>query len=437
LTHTKTISPIFPSVDAAAFGSFARYGRDNITFDRPGYLYIYLANETAADQEVYFDDLNIVHESAEAGFKVTQVNEYYPFGMATANSWTDPSYLHPGHLYQGLYAQYDSLTGTHTFQLRNYDPGLGRWWQTDPYMQFANPYLGMGNMPNATVDPDGGIAWWVVPAITAYIAGSMSALERGQAGWANPFKWNGRDRVYAAAAFMVASCFTITPRGATAPNTSQGQNFGNVGGNQLGFGPPLASLGGGGDGLFWDALGDGLTGMLNSPWIQRMAMNEIMKKGRQVIERVDLGQNDRNDLYKKIASSTYKAYKQKKSLGSIFDYSSAEKNFKKNSLTNSWTTTFELSEDSRVRVTIVEPKGQTDFTIIKRTHRNLKNTQTEKGDFSSKNPFSSYPHSSDNLDNFPFTFQYEGDQSNTLVRFRFSNEEDFLNFLRTYNYKFP
>jgi hypothetical protein len=107
LTYTKTISPIFPAISAAAFGSFARYGKENITFDRPGYLYIYLANlpvrqagETAADQEVYFDDLNIVHESAEAGFKVTQVNEYYPFGMATANSWADPSYLHPGHLYQ-------------------------------------------------------------------------------------------------------------------------------------------------------------------------------------------------------------------------------------------------------------------------------------------------------------------------------------------------
>jgi RHS repeat-associated protein len=158
LSHTKTISPNFPGIETA-FGSFARYGRNNITFDRPGYLYIYLANETAADQEVYFDDLNIVHESAEAGFKVTQVNEYYPFGLTTANSWADPSYLHPGHLYQGLYAQYDSLTGTHTFQLRNYDPALGRWWQTDPYMQFAYPYLGMGNMPNMGVDPDGGFAW--------------------------------------------------------------------------------------------------------------------------------------------------------------------------------------------------------------------------------------------------------------------------------------
>jgi RHS repeat-associated protein len=190
------MSSLFPSMDAAAFGSFARYGKEHITFDRPGYLYIYLANETAADQEVYFDDLNIVHESAEAGFKVTQVNEYYPFGLTTANSWADPSYLHPGHLYQGLYAQYDSLTGTHTFQLRNYDPALGRWWQTDPYMQFANPYVGMGNMPHMGVDPDGGLVWWAVAA-SAYIAGSLSAWERGQAGWANPFNWNTRDILWA------------------------------------------------------------------------------------------------------------------------------------------------------------------------------------------------------------------------------------------------
>jgi RHS repeat-associated protein len=181
-------------MDATAFGSFARYGKEHITFDRPGYLYIYLANETTANQEVYFDDLNIVHESAEAGFKVTQVNEYYPFGMATANSWADPSYLHPGHLYQGLYAQYDSLTGTHTFQLRNYDPALGRWWQTDPYMQFANPYLGMGNMPHIGVDPDGGFSFvgaFLGMLITGYSSGVISS------GHFDPGKWEKNDWAWA------------------------------------------------------------------------------------------------------------------------------------------------------------------------------------------------------------------------------------------------
>ncbi|MEM6814947.1 MAG: RHS repeat-associated core domain-containing protein [Bacteroidota bacterium] len=42
------------------------------------------------------------------------------------------------------------------FELRMYDPLIGRWLQVDPYGQYASSYLGMGNNPINRVDPDGG-----------------------------------------------------------------------------------------------------------------------------------------------------------------------------------------------------------------------------------------------------------------------------------------
>ena len=64
----------------------------DLTFQADGFLYVYLVNETLEDQDVYFDDLKIIHESPETSLRVTQVNDYYPFGMLTASSWQAPGY---------------------------------------------------------------------------------------------------------------------------------------------------------------------------------------------------------------------------------------------------------------------------------------------------------------------------------------------------------
>lgn len=81
--------------------------------------------------------------------------DYYPFGMKflTLNSYRFG--------YQGEYAEDE--TGeeglkSNTFQLRLYNPRLGRWLSTDPYGQFHSPYLAMGNNPIGSVDVDGGFS---------------------------------------------------------------------------------------------------------------------------------------------------------------------------------------------------------------------------------------------------------------------------------------
>jgi RHS repeat-associated protein len=50
----------------------------------------------------------------------------------------------------------DPETGMEAFELRLWDGRLGRWLSVDPAGEFFSPYLGMGNNPISTIDPDGG-----------------------------------------------------------------------------------------------------------------------------------------------------------------------------------------------------------------------------------------------------------------------------------------
>jgi RHS repeat-associated protein len=56
--------------------------------------------------------------------------------------------------YQGQ--EKDPETGKEAFELRLWDGRIGRWLSPDPYGQYASPYLGMGNNPISSIDPDGG-----------------------------------------------------------------------------------------------------------------------------------------------------------------------------------------------------------------------------------------------------------------------------------------
>jgi RHS repeat-associated protein len=55
--------------------------------------------------------------------------------------------------YQGDFAEDDTdETGFNHFELREYDPVIGRWMNVDPARQFASGYIGMGNNPLNNVD---------------------------------------------------------------------------------------------------------------------------------------------------------------------------------------------------------------------------------------------------------------------------------------------
>ena len=145
----------FVAVTSGSLNKFTKLKAPTKTFTQDGYLLIYVANETNQNAEVYFDDIRIVHGKSQTAFRVTQTNEYYPFGLVTDKCWRAEGYADPGLLYQSSYASYDSLTGYYDFLSRSYDPALGRFFAVDPAGQFSSPYAGMGNLPHWGTDPDG------------------------------------------------------------------------------------------------------------------------------------------------------------------------------------------------------------------------------------------------------------------------------------------
>lgn len=62
------------------------------------------------------------------------------------------------YLYQGDFSEFDEDIGWNQFDLRAYDPQVGRFVQADPFHQFPSPYTDMGNDPINLIDPSGGWA---------------------------------------------------------------------------------------------------------------------------------------------------------------------------------------------------------------------------------------------------------------------------------------
>ncbi len=127
-----------------------------ITITDPGYVYIYVANESE-DTRVWWDDLKITHLRSN----IVAGADYYPFGLPMENREITREDYRYG--YQGQYAEKDKETGWNAFELRMYDARVARWLSTDPKGQFFSPYIAMGNNPVTGVDPDGG---WNFPILS-------------------------------------------------------------------------------------------------------------------------------------------------------------------------------------------------------------------------------------------------------------------------------
>jgi RHS repeat-associated protein len=69
----------------------------------------------------------------------------------------------------GFPGQSQVLSDLYYNRARDYDPVLGRYIQADPIglLGDVNPYVYAGADPVNMMDPDGELAWWVIPAILA------------------------------------------------------------------------------------------------------------------------------------------------------------------------------------------------------------------------------------------------------------------------------
>lgn len=143
---------------------------------RNGYCYVYLSNES--NEHVYFDGFQVQHTRG----RIIEEDHYYAYGLKIAaissRKMGDAAegHLQNNYQYQGDYSEMDEEIGWQDFDLRNYDPQIGRWVQQDPYEQFPSPYVGMGNNPVNNVDEDGGWSF-----------GSTGALVGAAVGFAAPY----------------------------------------------------------------------------------------------------------------------------------------------------------------------------------------------------------------------------------------------------------
>jgi RHS repeat-associated protein len=124
-----------------------------VIIKEPGYAYIYLSNEGAVQQDIYFDDLTMTHKKSP----IVQGQEYYPFGL-TFNSYQKESTLRNDWKFQGQ-EHVDGLDlNWDQFKWRNHQPDIGRFFNVDPLSDryvHNSPYAFSENKVTAHVELEG------------------------------------------------------------------------------------------------------------------------------------------------------------------------------------------------------------------------------------------------------------------------------------------
>jgi RHS repeat-associated protein len=148
-----------------------------VTISEAGYVYIYISNEGANLQDVYFDDFKVEHVKSP----VISSQDYYPFGLAF-NSYSRENSANNRYLYnQGAGEKkfntervFDLDLNVELSKYRTYDYTTGRWWQVDPKADQEDlvswtPYNFSLNNPVRYNDPEGDVVF-VIPIIYAVAA---------------------------------------------------------------------------------------------------------------------------------------------------------------------------------------------------------------------------------------------------------------------------
>ncbi len=103
------------------------YMMQEYTIKEEGYVFMYVSNESSTLVDMYYDDITMTHTKGN----VIQYNEYYPYGLQTANSWTRENSTGNNFLYNGG-VELNATSGWYDTFFRGYDPALGRFMQADP-----------------------------------------------------------------------------------------------------------------------------------------------------------------------------------------------------------------------------------------------------------------------------------------------------------------
>lgn len=139
----------FDAEESGLHGGHEHLKFDPVSIAENGYIYVWVSNQSE-ETKVWFDDLTV----SVSQTLVTQATDYGVWGDVIREQKTDDRIYRFG--YQGQFAEKDEETSWNHFELREYDPIVGRWAAVDPYGQYWSPYVNVGNDPINYVDPSGG-----------------------------------------------------------------------------------------------------------------------------------------------------------------------------------------------------------------------------------------------------------------------------------------
>ncbi|MEM8568434.1 MAG: RHS repeat-associated core domain-containing protein, partial [Bacteroidota bacterium] len=142
-------------VTAAASFAHELLQLNDIVASQDGFVYVFLTNESASSNWVYFDDMVVKHTQGDL---IIQTDDYYPFGMAHTSGYQRITAKENKFKYNGFEEQTALDWGVYDYQARYYDPQIGRFLQVDPaadVMRRHSTYNYAFDNPIRYIDPDG------------------------------------------------------------------------------------------------------------------------------------------------------------------------------------------------------------------------------------------------------------------------------------------
>ena len=125
----------------------------DLVINQAGFIYIYLSNESASSNYVFFDNLDIAISESP----VLETTDYYPFGLSF-NHYEKPGTIDQRFKFQSQEHISDLGLNWDSFKWRNHQPDLGRFFNVDPLSEkfyYNSPYAFSENRVTSGIELEG------------------------------------------------------------------------------------------------------------------------------------------------------------------------------------------------------------------------------------------------------------------------------------------